>query len=89
MIRPCLPSGIKNRDKLPGFAIESADLAPFRPVAVEARPCQVVIAIATAMLARRDMIRFMALDGMILVKVAVLATKSGSLGNSQALRDGN
>jgi len=54
---------------------------------VETRPCQILITIATTVLARRDVIRLMTLDCLILMKTAILATIAGSLGSSLALGD--
>lgn len=89
MIGPGLSSGIEQGNKLPGLAIYSAHLAALKPVAVEAGPRQIVVTFSTPVLARDDVIGFMALGGVILVEMAILTAVAGSLGNSQALRGRN
>ncbi len=85
MIGPSLPTGIEDRDKLSGFAVESADLTPFCSIAVEARPRQIIVTIATTVFARCDVIRFMVLDSVVLMKVAILTAIAGTLSNANTL----
>lgn len=74
---------------MPSLDIHSAYLAALKPVAVEAGPRQIVVTFSTPMLARDDVIGFVALDGVVLVETAILTAVAGSLGNSQALRGRN
>lgn len=89
MVRPILPSRIEKGNKLPSLPIHRAYFAALKPVTVKTSPRQVLVTFSTTMLARDNVIGFVALDSVILVEMTILTAVSGSLGNSQALRGGN
>lgn len=89
MIGPGLPSRIEQGNELTSLAIYSAYLTALKPITVEARPGQVIVAFSTPMLARHNVVRFVALDGVVLMKTAIFTAVAGPLSDSQALRGRN